>query len=87
MFDNIKSFKDALRLAENQLKVHNLVHFPHLKSLETTFPERFQEYSRSIFLLREELDERFQDFKIMEPEFMLFAFPLKADVEKASENL
>jgi hypothetical protein len=23
----------------------------------------------------------------MKPEFMLFAFPLKADIEKASENL
>jgi hypothetical protein len=23
----------------------------------------------------------------MEPEFMLFAFPLKADIEKAPENL
>jgi hypothetical protein len=87
MFDSIKAFKDRLRLWENQLKVHNLVHFPHLKSLETIFPERIQEYSRSVFLLREELDERFQDFKIMEPEFMLFAFPLKADIEKASESL
>jgi hypothetical protein len=37
-------------------------------------------------LLREELDKRLQDFKIMEPEFMLFAFPLKADIEKAQEN-
>jgi hypothetical protein len=54
---------------------------------QTIFPERIQEYSRSIFLLREELDERFQDFKIMEPEFTLFAFPLKADIEKAPENL
>jgi hypothetical protein len=54
---------------------------------ETIFSDRIQEYSRSIFLLREGLDERFQDFKIMEPEFMLFAFPLKADIEKASENL
>jgi hypothetical protein len=73
-------------LWENQLQVHNLVHFPHLKSLETIFPERIQEYSRSTFLLREELDERFQDFKIMEQEFMLFAFPLKVDIEKAPEN-
>jgi hypothetical protein len=54
---------------------------------ETISPERIQEYSRSIFLLREELDERFQDFKIMEPEFMLVAFPLKADIVKAPENL
>jgi hypothetical protein len=40
------------------------------KLQQTIFPERIQEYSRIIFLLREELDERFQDFKIMEPEFM-----------------
>jgi hypothetical protein len=57
------------------------------KLQQTIFPEHIQEYSRSVFLLREELDERLQDFKIMEPEFMLFAFPLKADTEKAPENL
>jgi 17beta-estradiol 17-dehydrogenase/3beta-hydroxysteroid 3-dehydrogenase/mitotic-spindle organizing protein 1 len=57
------------------------------KLQQTIFPERIQEYSRSIFLLREELDERFQDFKIMESEFMLLAFPFKADIEKAPENL
>jgi hypothetical protein len=57
------------------------------KLQQIIFPEHIQEHSRSIFLLREELDERFQDFKVMEPEFMLFAFPLKADIEKAPENL
>jgi hypothetical protein len=57
------------------------------KLQQTIFSEHFQEYSRSIFLLREELDERLQDFKIIEPEFMLFAFRLKADIEKAPENL
>jgi hypothetical protein len=57
------------------------------KLQQTIFPEHIQEYSGSIFLLREELDERFQDFKIMEPDFMLFAFHLKADIEKATENL
>jgi hypothetical protein len=57
------------------------------KLQQTVFPERIQEYSRSIFLLREELDERFHDFKVMQPEFMLFAFPLKTDIEKAPENL
>jgi hypothetical protein len=87
MFDSIKAFKVKLRLWKNQLQVHISVHFSHLKSLETIFPERIQEYSRSIFLLQKELDERFQDFKLMEPEFMLFAFPLKADIEKAPENL
>jgi hypothetical protein len=58
-----------------------------LKLQQTIFPERIKEHSRRIFLLREELDERFQDFKIMEPEFMLFAFPFKAGIEKAPENL
>jgi hypothetical protein len=57
------------------------------KLQQTIFPEHVQEYSRSIFLLREELNEQFQDFKIMEPEFMLFAFPLKADIEMAPEYL
>jgi hypothetical protein len=57
MFDSIKAFKVKLRLWEKQLKVRDLVHFLHLKSLETIFPECIQEYSRSICLLREELDE------------------------------
>jgi hypothetical protein len=57
------------------------------KLQQTIFPERIQEYSRSIFLLREEFDERFQGFKIMEPEFMLLAFPFKANIEKVPENL
>jgi hypothetical protein len=57
------------------------------KLQQTIFSQYTQDYSRSIFLLREELDERFQDFKIMEPEFMVFYFPLKEYIEKAPENL
>jgi hypothetical protein len=38
-------------------------------------------------LLREEFDERFQDLKIMEPEFLLFVLLLKVDIENAPENL
>jgi hypothetical protein len=52
------------------------------KLQQTTFPERIQEYSRNIYLLREELDERFQDFTIMEPEFMLFAFLLRRTLRR-----
>jgi hypothetical protein len=37
--------------ASKVFKIMNLVHFPHLKSLETIFPEHTQEYSKSIFLL------------------------------------
>jgi hypothetical protein len=87
MHNNIKAFRVELRLWENQLKLHNLVHFPHLKSLDIIFPESIQQYSQSIFLLQEEFDERFQDFKFMEPEFLLFVLPLKADSENAPGNL
>jgi hypothetical protein len=38
-----------------------MFHFPHLKFLNIFYPERNQEYFQSILLLREELDERFQD--------------------------
>jgi AAA15 family ATPase/GTPase len=57
------------------------------KLQQIIFPKRIQEYFRSIFLLREELDKRFQNIQIMESEFMLFAFDLKADLEKAPENV
>jgi hypothetical protein len=50
MYNGIKAFRVKLRLWENQLNLHSLVHFPHLKSLGTIFPERIQEYSQSIFL-------------------------------------
>jgi hypothetical protein len=49
MYNNIKAFRVKLRLWENQLKLHNLFHFPHLKSLDTVFPEHIQEYSQSFF--------------------------------------
>jgi hypothetical protein len=84
--NNIKAFRIKLRLWENQLKLHNYVHFPRLKSLGTIFLEHIQEYSQSFSLLREEFDERFQGFKIMEREF-LFVLSLKADVENAPKNL
>jgi hypothetical protein len=32
MYNNIKAFRVKLRLWENQFKLHNPVHFPHLKS-------------------------------------------------------
>jgi hypothetical protein len=37
MFDSIKAFKVRLRLWDDQIHVHNLVHLPKKKSLETIF--------------------------------------------------
>jgi hypothetical protein len=36
----------------NQTKLHNLVLFPHLKSLDAVFTERIQEYSHYMFASR-----------------------------------
>jgi hypothetical protein len=74
-YNYIKAFRVKLRLWENQLKLHNLVHFPHLKSLDIIFPERIQEYSQSVFfLLWEEFDERSQDFKLWNQIFCCLSY-------------
>jgi hypothetical protein len=52
--DISKAFEFELQLWENQFKPHNRVHMPHLKSFDTTYPERIQEYSNSILLLGQE---------------------------------
>jgi len=57
MFGSIKTFKFNLYAWENKLNVHNLVHFPSLKSLQPIFLGHIQQYYRHIFLLREELDK------------------------------
>jgi hypothetical protein len=52
-----KTFKFNLYVWENKLNVHNLVHFPSLKSLQPIFLDHIQQYCRHIFLLGEELDK------------------------------
>jgi hypothetical protein len=86
---NIKVFKLRFRLWENQLKVHNIVHFLQFKSVKSFFffLERIQEYAKRIFLLQEEIDELFKVFTNTQQEFMLFALPLKTDIETVPENL
>jgi hypothetical protein len=64
MYDNIKAFKVTLQLWGNQLKLHNFVHFPHLKSLGIIFSGDIHEYSQSIFALRRG-QRTIPDFKIM----------------------
>jgi hypothetical protein len=46
------------------------------------FPEGIQEYLKSILLLQDELQKQIQDFKIMEPEFMLYACSLKQTLRR-----
>jgi hypothetical protein len=75
-----------LPLWENKTNAHNLINCPHLKSFDTGYPER-NPHSQSTLLLREEFEERWQNFKIMEPEFLLFLLPLETGNENAPENL
>lgn len=65
----------------------NIVHSPQLKALDVIYPDCSHEYSQSILLLCKEFGKWFQDFKIMEQEFLLFALPSNADMEKDPERL
>ena len=57
MYDKFKALKFKLRMWGNKLKLHNLRHFQHLKSLHA-----FQEYYQHFVLLTKKFDDR-QDFK------------------------
>jgi hypothetical protein len=48
MQNNMKSYEVKLRL-------HNIVHFPHLTAVEIIYPEHIHEYSQSIVLLCKEM--------------------------------
>jgi hypothetical protein len=76
-----------MKSCEVKFWLHNIVHFSHLKALDVIYPECIHEYSRSILLLCKEFGKWFQDFRIMEQEFLLFALPLNADMEKDPERL
>jgi hypothetical protein len=53
MYDSVKVFKVKRRLWGNQLKLYNLVHFPHLTFLGTVFLSVFKNIpSPSVFAYR-----------------------------------
>lgn len=65
MYYNTKAFKDKFLLWKNEWKLHNLVPFPHLKPLDSIYPQPI--HSPSILLLQEENTERLQKFEIIVP--------------------
>jgi hypothetical protein len=85
MYDNIKTSKVKLWLWENQLKLRNLLHFLHLKSLDTIFPEHIQEHSQYIFCFKKS-STKIPGLQNYKPEFLL-ALPSKVDIKNAPENL
>ena len=78
MFDSIKVL---LRL-KDQLLVHNLLMFPHSKSLGTVFSGRIQEYCTCTFVTR----ELFEELQATEEESTLVAFSFNSDIEIESRK-
>ena len=60
MFDHINSFQIKLSMWESQLRVQNYVHFPTIRIHKVNDPEK---YAKLISSLREEFNDRFQDFR------------------------
>jgi hypothetical protein len=75
IYNNIKAFRVKLRLWLNQLKLHNVVHFPHLKSLDTIFPECIQEYSQSIFCFEKSSTNDSRTSKLWNQNFCCLSYP------------
>jgi hypothetical protein len=54
IYNSIKGVQGQASNETTQTELHNTVHCPHLKSVDTVYPEPNQEYSQSTILLREE---------------------------------
>ncbi|KAI6651247.1 General transcription factor II-I repeat domain-containing protein 2B [Oopsacas minuta] len=59
-FDHINAFQIKLTLWESQLRVKSYVHFPTIRIHKVNDPEG---YAKFISSLREEFNDRFQDFR------------------------
>ena len=84
MFDHVNAFQVKLRLWESQFKVKNYVHFPTISMHKVTDTEK---YVKLISYLREEFNNRFQDFRKNNSYFSLFSSPFTANIDSVTENL
>jgi hypothetical protein len=50
MYDKFKALKFKLRMWGNKVKLHNIRHFPRLKSLHAIFPQLFKNITRTCLL-------------------------------------
>jgi hypothetical protein len=78
-----RPFKVKLPLCGYQVKLHKIVHCPDLKCLDAIYPESYLRIFSAQCLARKHPEERCQDLRIIEPEYLLFDLPLKPDAEKA----
>ena len=84
MFDHINAFQIKLSLWESQLRVKNYDHFPIIRIHKVNDPEK---YAKLISSLREEFNDRFQDFRNHSSYFSLFSSPFKVNIDSVAENL
>jgi hypothetical protein len=73
MYDSVTAFKVKLRLWKTSLKLHHLLHIPHVKYLDIVYLSVFKNFPSPLFCFKKTWTKRFQDFKIIEPELPLFA--------------
>lgn len=87
MYDNVKSFKVKLRLWMKQLGEGNLAHFSTLNSLGKVEPKCLKEYTDLLSILLQQFDVRFEDFKVLEPQFQFFSTPFAVEIDNVAEEL
>ena len=87
MYDNVKSFKVKLRLWMKQLGEGNLAHFSTLNSLGKVEPKCLKECTDLLSILLQQFDVRFEDFKVLEPQFQLFLTPFAVEIDSVAEEL
>ena len=69
------------------LSNNNLDHFSNLRSLNNAIQDSLNNYSDIIWDLQQQLEERFQDFKLFDKMFTLFNSPFPIDLEDIETEL
>ena len=87
MYDSIKSFKCKLSLWVKQLTADNVAHFSSLHSLSRVESQRLKDYSDILSRLLKEFERRLEEFRVLAPQFSLFATPFAVEVDDVSEEV
>ena len=83
MFDHVKAFQVKLSLWKNQINNKNFAHFP---TLLNCIDQNTQKNAKLISELREEFENRFNDFKENAISFKIFSCPFSIKPDDAPEN-
>ena len=87
MYDSVQGFSRKLQLWIDQIESGNFAHFPLLSERREHALSRCLTYKRVLTDLNLEFEERFADFKEIEPRMQLFSSPFTVDVATTSSAL